>query len=110
MGCRRHSLGGGVAAPLVGTFAEKFVALVLIGSSGPRGFSLARAPLPVTQIYGTRDTVETPERLERNLGNLPPSTRRIRIDGGNHSQFAYYGLQPGDWAASITREQPRANR
>ncbi len=37
--------------------------------------------------------------------NLPPDTHDVRIDGGNHSQFGYYGFQPGDWPATITREE-----
>ena len=99
-----HSRGAGAAARLAQTNGGAFAALVLIASSDPRKFSLASTSLPVTQIYGTRDGVERLEQVERNLRNLPASTRRIRIDGGNHSQFAYYGLQPGDWRATITRE------
>jgi hypothetical protein len=41
-------------------------------------------------------------------GRLPPGTRHVRIDGGNHSQFGAYGFQPGDWPATISRtEQQR---
>jgi hypothetical protein len=40
---------------------------------------------------------------------LPPDTRWIGIEGGNHVQFGYYRHQLGDGAASISRDdQQRA--
>ncbi|HSC27936.1 MAG TPA: alpha/beta family hydrolase [Vicinamibacterales bacterium] len=100
-----HSLGGAIAARLVFEQPTGFAGLVLVGTSHPRDFSLARLPVPVTQIYGTRDTIADVDKLEANRHNLPASTRRVPIDGGNHSQFGYYGFQPGDWPATISREQ-----
>jgi hypothetical protein len=32
----------------------------------------------------------------------------VRIEGGNHSQFGWYGFQPGDRWASISREEQQA--
>lgn len=52
-----------------------------------------------------RDTVADVAKVEATRKNLPSSTREIRIDGGNHSQFGYYGFQLGDWPATIGREQ-----
>lgn len=100
-----HSRGGEVASRLARTGAGALAGLILIGTSHPRDFSLADSRLPVTQIYGTRDTVADLEKVERARGNLPPSARIVRIDGGNHSQFGYYGFQPGDWFATISREE-----
>ena len=100
-----HSRGGEVAARLAFTNAPSFAGLVLIGTSHPRDISLANSRLPVTRVYGTRDTVADAEKLERNRPNLPAVIRDVRIDGGNHSQFGYYGFQPGDWPASIPREE-----
>jgi pimeloyl-ACP methyl ester carboxylesterase len=100
-----HSRGGAVAARLVHLQPAQFAGLILVGTSHPRDFSLAGLEIPVTRIYGTRDTVADVEKLEANRHNLPPSTRSVAIDGGNHSQFGYYGFQPGDWPATITREQ-----
>jgi hypothetical protein len=77
---------------------------VLIGTSHPREFSLAQLEIPVVQVFGTRDTVADADKVQSALVNLPPATRRVRIDGGNHSQFGYYGFQPGDWPATISRE------
>lgn len=98
-----HSRGGEIATRLARTNAGAFRALVLIGTTHPRDFSLANTPLDVTRIYGTRDTVADVEKIEATRVNLPAATREVRIDGGNHSQFGYYGFQPGDWPATITR-------
>jgi pimeloyl-ACP methyl ester carboxylesterase len=100
-----HSRGGLVASELVRTRAGSLGGLILIGTSHPRDFSLANSSLPVTRVYGTRDTVADVEKVLAARRNLPPDTRDIRIDGGNHSQFGYYGFQPGDWPATITREE-----
>jgi pimeloyl-ACP methyl ester carboxylesterase len=99
-----HSRGGVIASRLARTNAPSLVGLVLIGTSHPRDFSLAQTRLRVTRVYGTRDTVADVEKLERTKVNLPPGTRHVRIDGGNHSQFGSYGFQPGDWPATISRE------
>ena len=99
-----HSKGGLVAARLARTAAPSIVGLVLIGTSHPRDFSLANTRLAVARVYGTRDTVADVEKLEANRINLPAKITDVRIDGGNHSQFGYYGFQPGDWPATISRE------
>jgi pimeloyl-ACP methyl ester carboxylesterase len=106
-----HSRGGVVAAQMVHTDPAGVVGLVLVGTSHPRDFSLAKTPVRVTRVYGTRDTVADVEKLEATRRNLPASTRMVAIDGGNHSQFGCYGFQPGDWPATVSREtQQRITR
>jgi pimeloyl-ACP methyl ester carboxylesterase len=106
-----HSRGGGVAARMVLSDPSNIAGLVLIGTSHPRDLNLAHVLLPVTKVYGTRDTVVGADALQQTSGNLPPATRMVEIDGGNHSQFGYYGFQPGDSAATIPREtQQRLTR
>jgi pimeloyl-ACP methyl ester carboxylesterase len=106
-----HSRGGGVAARLMLSDPSNIAGLVLVGTSHPRDFSLANTPLPVTRVYGTRDTVAGVEKLQETRANLPSSTRLVAIEGGNHSQFGCYGFQPGDSPATITREtQQRLTR
>ena len=99
-----HSRGGVIACHVVRDGFPGLAGAVLLGTSHPRDFSLAAATIPITRVYGTRDTIADVEKLERTRENLPPSARIVRIDGGNHSQFGYYGFQPGDWPATITRE------
>ena len=100
-----HSRGGEIASRLAQTQAPSLAGLVLVGTSHPRDISLAHLRMPVTRVYGTRDTVADVEKLEATKPNLPPHTEHVRIDGGNHSQFGSYGFQPGDWPATISREE-----
>jgi predicted esterase len=99
-----HSRGGVIACHVVRDGFPGLAGAVLLGTSHPRDFSLAATTIPMTRVYGTRDTIADVEKLERTRENLPPAARIVRIDGGNHSQFGYYGFQPGDWPATITRD------
>jgi pimeloyl-ACP methyl ester carboxylesterase len=100
-----HSRGGLIAATFVRREPSTFAGLVLIGTSHPRDFSLADAPFPVTQVYGTRDTVADVDKVLATRANLPAAARMVPIAGGNHAQFGYYGFQLGDWPATIARDE-----
>jgi pimeloyl-ACP methyl ester carboxylesterase len=100
-----HSKGGSVAARFVHEDAADVAGLVLVGTSHPRDFDLSGTSVPVTKILGTRDGVAELEKSERNRSMLPASARWVLIEGGNHSQFGYYGFQPGDWRAWVSREE-----
>jgi hypothetical protein len=100
-----HSRGGLIAATFVRGEPSAFAGLVLIGTTHPRDFSLTDALLPITKVYGTRDTVADSDKIMANRANLPAAARMIAIAGGNHSQFGYYGFQLGDWPATIAREE-----
>ena len=103
-----HSRGGVITATVARSAPREIAGIVLIGTSHPRDFSLAHLQIPVTQIYGTRDTVADAEKVIAARRNLPSSLTIVEIDGGNHSQFGSYGFQPGDWPATISRaEQQR---
>jgi pimeloyl-ACP methyl ester carboxylesterase len=99
-----HSRGGVVASMAARDAFPGMAGLVLIGTSHPRDFSLAHLQIPVTRVFGSRDTVADEDKLDATRPNLPAATRLVRIDGGNHSQFGNYGFQPGDWPATISRE------
>jgi pimeloyl-ACP methyl ester carboxylesterase len=103
-----HSRGGVIASYIVRDGLPGLAGAVLLGTSHPRDFSLAGTSIPMTRVFGTRDTVADVEKLDRTRANLPASARIIRIDGGNHSQFGYYGFQPGDWPATISRDAQQA--
>ena len=64
--------------------------------------------MPVTKIVGTRDGLASPGEVEGNRAKLPPSTRWIWIEGGNHSQFGWYGFQPFDRRATVGASEQRA--
>jgi hypothetical protein len=56
----------------------------------------------VVSIYGTRDGQL--DKLEKSGALLPTGTVWVRIEGGNHGQFGWYGLQHGDGQATINRQ------
>jgi hypothetical protein len=51
---------------------------------------------------------QSPDEVNANRHNLPPSTHWVWIEGGNHSQFGWYGFQPGDRFARIPAADQRA--
>jgi len=61
--------------------------------------------VPVTKILGTRDGIAELEKSEQTRHNLPGATRWALIEGGNHCQFSFYGFQPGDSTATISRDR-----
>jgi len=94
-----HSKGGVVASTVASEQRPGFAGLVLIGTSHPRDVDLSRLTVPVTKIVGTHDGLASRAEVEGNRDKLPLSTRWEWIEGGNHSQFGWYGFQPGDrWA------------
>jgi pimeloyl-ACP methyl ester carboxylesterase len=103
-----HSLGGLLAAMVARDVPDRIAGLALLGTTHPRDFSLADARYPVVKVYGTRDGIAPVERMRANAANLPESTRWVAIEGGNHSQFGYYGFQLFDHRARITREAQQA--
>jgi pimeloyl-ACP methyl ester carboxylesterase len=100
-----HSLGGALAARLAAVAPPTVAAMVLIGTTHPKERNLSGLAIPVTKIYGTLDGVAPPEAVEANRRLLPGDTRWVVIDGGNHSQFGYYGSQLFDGTPTISRER-----
>jgi pimeloyl-ACP methyl ester carboxylesterase len=103
-----HSKGALFAAEFALANRGVTKGLVLIGSSHPRELNLAALSIPVTKIYATNDGLATPARVRATSANLPVHTRWVLIEGGNHSQFASYGFQPGDRFADIIRAKQQA--
>lgn len=106
-----HSLGGVTAAQFLASHAQDTLgahALVLWGARLSAGIDVSKEPLTVVSIYGTRDGI-APSGLtdaDRLLG-LPPTTKLIAIEGGDHSMFGDYGLQKGDNPLTIPLDQAR---
>lgn len=95
-----HSLGGVVASQVAADGVEGLAGLVLVGTSHPRDVDLSALAVPVSKIVGTHDGLASREEVLRNARLLPPTTRWTWVEGGNHSQFGWYGFQPGDRFAS----------
>ena len=99
-----HSRGAVFALTYAAEHPRQLAGLALIGTTHPRDMDLYKSRIPILKIVGTRDCVASMERVMANARLLPPSTQWVRIEGGNHRQFGYYGYQLGDCGASITRE------
>lgn len=105
-----HSRGGAMAARFAHQYPTVADVLILVGTTHPKEaeWSLAKLTIPVVKIYGTNDGVADPESTLANRHLLPPQSQFLPIEGGNHSQFGYYGSQLGDGQATISREAQQA--
>lgn len=102
-----HSRGGRMATRLVAERPTAFAGLLLVGTSHPRESDLSHLMLDVVKVYGSEDGLASEAEVEAFAPNLPESTRFVRVEGGNHRQFGYYGWQLGDGRATIDREVQR---
>jgi pimeloyl-ACP methyl ester carboxylesterase len=98
-----HSLGGSMAANYLKKNPGKAQALILYGSYPAGSDNLSASGLKTLSVYGSADGGAEAISASRSL--LPADTLWVRIEGGNHGQFGWYGPQPGDGAASIDRLQ-----
>jgi predicted alpha/beta-hydrolase family hydrolase len=100
-----HSLGGALATRMARTDSANLSALILIATTHPKNDDLSFLRIPVTKIYGSRDSIAPKEQIIRNSALLPSQTKWVEIVGGNHSQFGRYGRQLFDGTPGISREQ-----
>jgi pimeloyl-ACP methyl ester carboxylesterase len=102
-----HSRGAAIASRFAYKYGETFDGLILIGTSHPKeaAFDLSNSTLAVTKIYASNDGLASMDEVEANALYLPANTTWVLIEGGNHSQFGYYGSQLGDNTATISREK-----
>jgi pimeloyl-ACP methyl ester carboxylesterase len=99
-----HSLGGAMAARYVYQNPGTAAGLVLWASYPPSSDDLSgRTDLAVLSLYGTLDS-QAGEGILASRTILPADTAWVVIEGGNHAQFGWYGPQPGDRPATISRE------
>ncbi|MFC2046593.1 alpha/beta hydrolase [Chloroflexota bacterium] len=103
-----HSLGGAMAANFAHSNPEAVRGLVLWAAYPAGGDDLSGYQLAASSIYGTRDGLATPDKIDAARPLLPPDTQWTAIEGGNHAQFGWYGPQPGDNEATISREEQQA--
>jgi pimeloyl-ACP methyl ester carboxylesterase len=96
-----HSLGALHATRILTSAVERFAGFVLMGAS-QRGRDLKGLPMPVTKIVATKDGFAGASQEEAGL--LPAEARVVTIEGGNNSQFGYYGFQLFDGIPDISRE------
>jgi len=100
-----HSLGGAMAASVARKRPDLIDGLVLWAAYPGSADNLSSSTMPIVSIYGTRDGLTTPDKIEASRSLLPASARFVAIAGGNHAQFGWYGSQWGDGPADIGREE-----
>ena len=100
-----HSLGGAMAAHFVKQNPTLLDGLFFWAAYPASGDDLSQMDLKVVSISGSLDGLATPDKIEASRVLLPADSIWIPIEGGNHAQFGWYGDQPGDNPAEISREE-----
>jgi hypothetical protein len=100
-----HSLGGAMAANFARRRPEMLEGLFLWAAYPASSDDLSSLDLRAISIYGTSDGLATSDKIDASRSLLPPDTRWVSIQGGNHAQFGWYGDQPGDLPATISRQE-----
>jgi pimeloyl-ACP methyl ester carboxylesterase len=103
-----HSLGGSMAALYADKHRDQINGLALWASYPASSSNLSDSNIKVTSIYGTQDGLATKDKIDASRELLPADTTWIPIEGGNHGQFGWYGEQPGDNPATISRLDQQA--
>ena len=99
-----HSLGGAMAARFAYRHPHEVEGLVLLAAYPASSDDLSTSGIQVLSLFGTLDGLADVETIEASRSILPAETTWVAIQGGNHAQFAWYGDQPGDRPAAISRE------
>jgi hypothetical protein len=99
-----HSLGGAMAANFAINHPNTVEGLLLLAAYPASSDDLSSSSLEVVSIYATLDGFASPAEIDASRSILPQDTLWVQIDGGNHSQFGWYGFQKGDNVATISRE------
>jgi pimeloyl-ACP methyl ester carboxylesterase len=99
-----HSVGGAMAAQYTHTNSENIAGLAIWASYPPDKVDLSGLEIPVTSIYGSRETRVTDSSVAERKHLLPADTVYVRIEGGDHHQFGSYEIDPKDHRATISRD------
>lgn len=100
-----HSLGGAMAAKFIYDHPNLLFGLVLLASYPAESNDLSNYNIKVLSIHGELDGLATKEKIEKYKDLLPNDTKYVMINGGNHSNFGYYGFQKGDNKSTINRDE-----
>lgn len=103
-----HSLGGAMAARFINGNPGMVEGIVMWASYPGDGDSLQDANVKALSIYGTLDGLATPKKIANSVAVMPADTIWAPIEGGNHAQFGFYGLQDGDNPATLSRDEQQA--
>lgn len=95
-----HSLGGAMTSR---NTMEHIEGLILVAAYIDVAYDLSDEDITVLSITASEDEVLDRVSFEDAKPYLPDNTIYREIDGGNHANFAYYGLQRGDGENTISR-------
>lgn len=98
-----HSLGGSMAAACAASHQDFYKGLLLLASYSTEDVS--QSGLQIYSIYGSEDGVLNRQNYQQYKSNLPSNIVEYIIEGGNHAQFGFYGVQEGDGEAQISAEE-----
>lgn len=100
-----HSLGGVVASQTAD--ADARIEELVLWASYPAS-ALTRTDLGVASIWGSADGLATSDKRVETASRLPADAVVTIVEGGIHSFFGDYGIQPGDGTPSISRVDAQA--
>jgi len=103
-----HSVGGTAAALFTAAHPEKVAGLAIWSSYPADSSDLSTLNIPVILMYGGNETGVTDESVGARKQLLPPDTRYIKIEGGDHHQFGSYVLTNEENLATTSREEQHA--
>lgn len=103
-----HSLGGTMAAQFAYYHPLVIRGLALWAAYPASGTDLSNSDIKVLTIRGTNDGLVSAIQIDESLARLPQDTISVEIVGGNHAQFGFYGNQPGDHEATISRDRQQS--
>ncbi len=98
-----HSLGGWAAATYIAEHTDKANGLILLAAYSDKDLGNT----PVLSIYGSQDKNLNKVTYDESKEFIDDNLTEIVIEGGNHAQFASYGVDPKDGKASISPEEQR---
>jgi len=99
-----HSLGGSMAASFARKHPDVIQGIVFWASYPAGSDNLSATNFAVTSIYASNDGLATGDKIKKSRLLLPANTTWVKIEGGNHAQFGWYGIQAGDGRAALSRE------
>ena len=103
-----HSLGGVMAARYAYANQDRVGGLALVAAYPEDGVDLSRSGLPVVTVYADLDGLSELGEIESSFRLQPANATKVKIAGGNHAQFGWYGPQAGDKPAAISHENQHA--
>ncbi|MBQ9341958.1 MAG: alpha/beta hydrolase [Lachnospiraceae bacterium] len=98
-----HSLGGSTAGKYLKKSRDDYAGIILLGSY--LADNLSDMDIKALLLYGSKDGIIRRDKLKAGEKYLPRIKTEIVIEGGCHSYFGSYGMQKGDGAPEITKEE-----